>query len=293
TGQAVGNQLGKHRQHTLRQVHAGAAHPGLAVQYTSRGDKVADVRDVDAEQPVLAAGVLHQGGGVVEILSVGRAGGDWRVGGKILAAVEVALPKLRGSLTGFFEHLCRERVRQAEPPNDRKRVHARLAARPEHFRQYALAPVFRRGETEHLEDDLVLRSSALGPRIADEDAVAENRAIDADVSLTIALEIRADELPRGSFQHLEDFTARTEVAAVGLADDAHEHLVTGGGVLGVFGPDEDFRAGLAVDDMGPNEAEAVRRPPEDAGHGAVRLGRADRVVLPELEALLLDQVPER
>ena len=53
-GQAVGDHSGKHRNDALRQVDAGAALAGLAVEGAAGRGEVGHVGDVDAEQPVLA-----------------------------------------------------------------------------------------------------------------------------------------------------------------------------------------------------------------------------------------------
>ncbi len=69
-----------------------------------------------------------------------------------------------------------------------------MAARPKHFRNDALAAILGRGETQDFDHDLVFGLCALGAGIANVNAVAEDRAIDADVALFIPFEIDADEL---------------------------------------------------------------------------------------------------
>ena len=72
----------------------------------------------------------------------------------------------------------------------------------------------------------------LGAGIADEDAVAEDGAVDADVALAVALEVGADELARGPFEDLDDGAGRLAVARSRLAAYADQDLVAGGGVGG-------------------------------------------------------------
>ena len=181
----------------------------------------------------LLFGSLRQRHGVVEVAGVGRVDGDDQVAGEVLAAVEVVFVEGGGGVAGLLQGVLGKLVGQAEGADDRQRIDARLAARPEHLGDDAFAAVLRRREAQHLEDDLVVGPGALGPGIADVDAVAEDGAVDADVALAVALEVGADELPRGPLQDAQDLAAGAEVGPVGLARDADQHLVAGGGVEGV------------------------------------------------------------
>src|SRR5262249_43032042 len=82
------------------------------------------------------------------------------------------------------------------------------------------------------------------------------------------------------------------VGPAGLAQDAGQDGVAGGGVEATALGDVDLRPDGAVHGVRPDEAEAGRRAAVDAGDGAVRLGRADGVVLAEAEALLPGQGEE-
>ena len=277
-GEAVGDDLRKHRHHALRQIDAGAALAGLAVEGAAGWGEVADVGDVDAELPVLASRgrcvsetasskSRASTGSMVTISSLVKSSRPSRSSSSKAAAA------WRASCQGVLGKL----VRQAEGADDRQRVDAGLAARTEDLGDDALAAVLGRREAQHLDDDLVFRLRSLGAGVADVDAVAEDRAVDADVALPLALEIGADELPRGP---LEDVARLCPVGPrsgpVGLAGDADEDGVAGGGVERVALGDEDFRTDLALDDVGPDEAEAGRGAAIDARDRAVRRGRANR-----------------
>ena len=72
-------------------------------------------------------------------------------------------------------------VGQVELADDRQRIDARLAARPEHLGDHALAVVQRRREADHLDDHLVVRPGVLRAGIADVDRLGEQRAVDLHV----------------------------------------------------------------------------------------------------------------
>ncbi len=120
----------------------------------------------------------------------------------------------------------------------------------------------------------------------------EDGAVHAHESLAVSLEISADELPRSSFQHLENFAGGTEIGSAGVAGDADENLVPGGGIEGVLFTDENLRSGLALDHVRPNEAGPRGRLPIDAGDGTVGRRGADRVILANDEPALLDQLAQ-
>ena len=84
---------------------------------------------------------------VVEVLGVGRVDGDDEFVGEVLAAGEVVLGELRRDLPGFGQRLLRERLGQAERPDDRERIDARLAVRAEDLGDDALAAFVGRSGT--------------------------------------------------------------------------------------------------------------------------------------------------
>ena len=73
----------------------------------------------------------------------------------------------------------------------------------------------------------------------DPDAVRENRAIDANVALTLADEVRADELPGRAFEDFDDLALGLLIRPARLAAQAHEDDVAGGRVADGLGGDED------------------------------------------------------
>src|SRR5262249_29739559 len=128
---------------------------------------------------------------------------------------------------------------------------------------------------------------ALGPRITDVDAVAENGAVHADVAVALPLEVGADELVGGPRQDLQKDAARPKLAAP-LADDIHQYLVPGRGVQGIVGADGDVGAGLAIDDLRPHETHPGRSAAIHADNAPVRGGGANDVILAELNLTLAD-----
>ena len=75
-GEAVGDHLREHRHDALRQVDAGGALAGLAVEGAAGRGEVAHVGDVDGQLPVAGLRVARQRHGVVEVAGVDRVDGD-------------------------------------------------------------------------------------------------------------------------------------------------------------------------------------------------------------------------
>src|ERR1700687_1907622 len=190
--------------------------------------------------------------------------------------------KRGGLLACFFKHVFGEAVGQAEFADDGESIDPGLAARAEDLSEAAFAAVLGGRKAEHFEDDLVFRPRAFGAGVADVDAVAEDGAVDANETLAVALEIGSDELAGGASQALPHDSGRPKVGAVGLAGDAHQALVAGGGVEAVALADDDLGARFAVDQVGPHETRAGGGTAIDAGNGAVGLTGADRAVLNNL-----------
>jgi hypothetical protein len=213
-GQAVGDDFREHRQHALRQINAGGAPAGLAVERAARGNEMPYIGDVDAQLPMTAILVARQRHGVIEVARLSGVDGDDHILGEIFAALQILVPTLRvGTLEGgrgfarFLQGVFGEHVRQTKGTHDRQRIDARFAAWAEDLRDDAFAAVLRRRETQHLEDDFIVRPRALRSRIADINAMAENGAIDAHQSLSFALEIGADELPGSAFKDADNVAA--------------------------------------------------------------------------------------
>ena len=224
-GEAVRDDLRKHRNDAPGQVGAIAARLRFAVQRAAGRGEVAHVRDVYAQKPMLRFRVLGQRHRVVEVARVHRVDGDGQVGREVLAVGEVRFIERRGGGAGLLQSVVGELVGQVELADDRQRIHAGLAARAEDFSDDAFAAALRAGETQHLEHDFVFGLGALGAGIADVDRVGEDGAVDADIAVALALEVSADELARGAFEDLHDLAARSESAAAGLAADLDQHFV--------------------------------------------------------------------
>ena len=85
--------------------------------------------------------------GVVEVAGVDGVDGDDEVVGEVLAAVEVVFAERGGRVARFFQGVLGERIGQAVGADDRQRIDAGLAARPENLGDDALAAVLRRRES--------------------------------------------------------------------------------------------------------------------------------------------------
>ena len=289
--QPVRDHLREHRDDLLRQVDAGCPAAGLGVERAARLGEVADVRDVDGQHPVPGLRVDRHRRRVIEVAGVHRVDGHDQLVGEVGAAGEVGLGERGRRLAGLVQRRGRELLGQAERLDDRDQVDARLGVRAEHLGDDALAAALRRREPEHLDDDLVLRPGPLRPRVADRDAVREHGAVHADQPLPVPLEVRADERAGGPPQDADDLAGR--VFDPGRQPgDADEHLVAGRGVPRLVLADVDVRAGGAVDGVRPHVPVPGRGPAVRADDGAVRVGRADRLVLPDREPAGLDEVAD-
>ncbi len=278
--QAVGDQLRQHRQHAVGQVDARAAVVGLAVQGRPRADEVRNVGDVYA-QPPMAVVELLQGNGIVEIAGVDRIDGDDRLAGQIEPAFDRLVEAVR-LLPGLFQSVCGEFLGQVELADDRERIDARRALRPQDLDDHPFAVVYGRGEADHFHDHFVVGPGVLGSRIADEDRLGEERAVDLHEGRALRLEIGADELPRLPLEDLDHAAPRPQPRTrLWVADvfDLDGHHVAAGRIERVFCRDEDvfyfthFGGSffpLAVFGRTcrrrPDEAESLLGPRKDAHH---------------------------
>src|SRR5262249_53194898 len=113
-----------------------------------------------------------------------------------------------------------------------------------------------------------------------------------DEPLAVALEVGADEVARGAFQHADDAAGRRRVAVRRLAQDADEDGVAGDGVEGVALADAHLGADLSLDGGRTDVAGAARGAAERVDDAAVRRGGAQGVVLCQLDASVAQQVLE-
>ncbi len=165
---------------------------GLAVQGRAWADEVRHVGNVDTQPPVAVVELLQRDG-VVVVAGVHRVNRDDRLAGQI-EAVANRFVKTVGLLPGIVQSVLGELFGQAELANDRKRVDARLALRPEDLDNHALAVMHGRGEADHFDDHFVVRPCVLRAGIADENRLGEERAVDLHEGGALRLEIGADEL---------------------------------------------------------------------------------------------------
>src|SRR5262249_46627340 len=151
--------------------------------------------------------------------------------------------------------IVRKLIGKSKCSNDRECIDARLAVSPQHLGNHAFAAILRRGEAKHLEDDFVLGLGPFGAGVADEDAMAEDSAIDADIAEAVALEISADELARRALDDPHDLTDRAAAWPLRLFGEPDQDFVAGHGVQGVRFAHQYFRPRLVVDGVRPDEAE--------------------------------------
>ena len=219
---------------------------GLAVQGRPRADEVRNVGDVYAQPPMAVVEPL-QGDGIVEVAGVDRIDRDDRLAGQIEPAFDRLVETVR-LLAGLVQGVFGELLGQVELADDRERIDARLALRPEDLDDHPFAVVHGRGEADHFHDHLVVGPGVLGARIADEDRLGEERAVDLHEGRTLRLEVGADELPRLPLQDL-DYAAPWSQACIGVpacgsrvADvlDLDGHHVAAGRIERVLGRHEDI-----------------------------------------------------
>src|SRR5262249_46074788 len=149
------------------------------------------------------------------------------------------------------------------------------------------ATILQRRKPQHFEHDLVLGPRALGAWIADENAMTEDGAIDAHISLAVALKIGADEFPRGPFQHLQHDASRVVSRTLGFARDPHQHFIAFRRIQRIVLADHPLRSRLAVDDVRTHVAGSGPSTPIDARNGPVWSGSTHCMTAAHLNATLL------
>ena len=161
-----------------------------------------DVGNVDTQEPVLAAWVHSQRDRIVEIAGIDRVDRDCQPIGEVFAAGGDFFLEAGPHLPSLFQDIFGKGVGQAEGADDRQGIDAGLTMDAKSFDDDGFAAFFERGKAYHLDNDLVVGLDPLGAGIADDNAMAENRAIDADITLAVAREVGADELAGGAFRGL-------------------------------------------------------------------------------------------
>ena len=176
-GQPIGDQLGQHRQHAVRQIDARAALHRFAIERGARPHEVRDVGYVNAQSPMTPF-QLDEADGIVKVTRVDRVDRDDHFARQILARGRNALVETAGFQPGFVQRVGGKLLGQVEFADDRDRVDAGRAARAEHFGHYALAVLIVRGKADHLDDNLVVGPCILRARIADHDGPRKRPAVD-------------------------------------------------------------------------------------------------------------------
>ena len=227
--QVVGDDLRDHRDHAIGQVDARAAVPRLLIERRALADKVRDVGDVYPEQPVATLDPLQRDR-VVEVAGVDRVDRHDHAVGEIAAAGRDRLVEAVGLGARVVEHLLGERSRQAELVDHRLRVDADVARLAEHLHHHTLAIAKVRGESHHLDDDLVLGVHAFCAGVADRDRPREHRAVDLHPALAGSLEVGADEPSGSPLDDLHDVAGEPGPAYVAVLRDSDADSVARDGV---------------------------------------------------------------
>ena len=173
-------------------------------------------------------GLQLQGNGVVEVAGVDRIDSDDRQAGQIEPPGGNRGIELFGLHAGFFQGVGGEPVGQVVLANDRQRIDARRAVRPEHFGDRAFAVMHGRRETDHFEHDLVVGPRALGAGVADVDRLRKHRAVNLHIGRPARLEIGADELVGLAIEHLDDLAAGAALAWPAVVQLHHDYVAGGG-----------------------------------------------------------------
>ena len=152
----------------------------------------------------------------------------------------------------------------------RLRVDADVARLAEHLHHHTLAIAKVRGESHHLDDDLVLGVHAFGAGVADRDGPREHRAVDLHPTLTGGLEVGADESSCSPLHDLYDLAGETRPARVAGLGDPHADGVARDGIEG--GHDGN------VDVVRPVARGSLQRPHEAVAGGGSAEHAHDAVV---------------
>ena len=107
-----------------------------------------------------------------------RINGDHGLFRKILPRGENGFVELFRLPARFFERFVIECVRQFEFADDRQRIDARTASRPQHLDDHPFAIVDMRGKADHFQDDLIVDLRALGARVPHKNWLREQGAVD-------------------------------------------------------------------------------------------------------------------
>ena len=281
--QAVRDDLREHRDHFLRQVNARGPPPGFGVERPAGFGEVADVGDVNGQNPVLGFRIDGHGHRVVEVARIDGVDRDDALAGKVRAAVEVVIVKLVGLGAGFGECGFRELFRQSEGANDGQQVHAGLRQRAENFRNDALPACFIRREPQHLHDDLVLRLRPFRAGVTNAYAVREHRAVDLDKRPAVPLEVGTDKGACRAVQNPHHVPGRPGQLRR-LAGELHHHLVAAARVQFLAFPNANIAAAFRRRGVGLDERHARVGPPINPNHRAEHVRRPQGVVLPQFDA---------
>jgi hypothetical protein len=180
---------------------------------------VGDVGDVDTEEPVIPLQPLQRDR-IVEVAGIDRIDGDDRPPRQIATIGGHLLGEPDGLRAGGVEDLLAERSGESELVDDRLRVDAGLAGKPENFDDHPF-PVTEMGrETHDLDDDLVPLADRLGAGIADRHRSREGGAIDLHPAGAGGHEEAADEPGPRPRDDLDDLPTRTRAADVAATQQA-------------------------------------------------------------------------
>ncbi len=304
---AVGEHLGKHRQHARGEVHAVAPLAGFGVQGTAFLDEVRYVGDVHAENvPALLA--LGQADCVVVVPGRVRVDGHHQLVGEVLPVVQLGRI-VRVEAVDHFARLGHdflgEHVGQAIGTDDRKGLDIDVLGLAEDFVDHALGQVaWMVGELGDFHDHLRARRGRAGDDLAGFVARLVGRQVADDNGRGHRLAVRQDE-PRlsGVFERsgepavasLENFD---DPPAVGLFAVSHAapvdrrpHAVAGHRPAGGVGWNEQVAVGIGG--IGQHEPEPLGVSAELADDFLGDLGQGQGVARPQHHPSLVAQELDR
>ena len=132
----IAKDLGKHRNHAIREVDAVSARYRFAIQFAFRRHVVRHVRDMNAHAPTVLY-ALHLDG-IVEVASIVGINGEDEAAAKILAVLKLLAVNFGGKGLRLTEHLRRKLTGKAILSDDREYIDSRTARGPEHLDDMAL-----------------------------------------------------------------------------------------------------------------------------------------------------------
>ena len=173
---AVAQDLRQHRDRLAGQIDRIAAKFGFLIERRALRDEVADVGNVNAENPA-ALLVRFETDRVVEILRIRRVDGHDHLAGTVLAFPQRLARERSGGGPRLLQGLGFELARQMKLMDHRPDLRVILSGSAEHLDDHAASQdvLARIGEDFH--DDFVFFAGVLGGDVLDDDRLDERGAV--------------------------------------------------------------------------------------------------------------------